>query len=127
MEPAQEVPGGLRFGGPEAKPVEPFVKAEEVRDYPVTDLVTRGRLAAVEKPHDVGVAVEVIEVVHVVLGEAAQYQAVGLQEIRHLVIIQGLRAGRRWSELVRVPGRPPGSLPGRLPPMRLNHDASSRR
>ena len=93
VEPAEELPGSPGLGRPEAPAVVALVKAEEERDDPHPHLVARSWLAAGEEPHDVGVAVEVVQVVGVVSGEGAQDKTGGLEENGHGCHYP--RAGRR--------------------------------
>src|SRR5450755_4615029 len=83
MEPAKELSGGLLDGGPEAKPGETLVIAEERGKDIIQDFTARGEPAAGNKVHDVGIAVEFDEVVHIGHGEPAQRQALGFQEDLH--------------------------------------------
>src|SRR5439155_3936368 len=82
-EPPQEVPGGLLYGRPEAIPGGALVVAEEAGQDVALDHVAGGGRAAGEVAHDLGVAVEVDQVVRVGRGEPAQDQALGFQEDLH--------------------------------------------
>jgi len=74
VEPAEELPGGGGLGRPGAEPVVPLVDAQVERDDLVADLLARRWPAAGEVAHDLWVAVQVEQVVRVVLGELAQGQ-----------------------------------------------------
>src|SRR3984957_379530 len=74
VEPAKKLAGGGGLGRPGAESVESVIDAQMKGDGVIPDLFARGRPAAGEVAHDLGVTVEVEEVVHVVLGELAQDQ-----------------------------------------------------
>jgi len=83
MEPAQEVPGGFLDGGPETIAGEPLVVPQKRRQDVVLDLLARCRSTSVDEVHDIRVAIEVDQIVDVVVGEPPQHQPVGLQEDVH--------------------------------------------
>jgi hypothetical protein len=74
VEPAQELSGGGGLSRPGTEPVEPVVGRQMEGDDLVPDLLAGCRPAAGEVAHDRWVAVQVDQVVHVVLGELAQGQ-----------------------------------------------------
>jgi hypothetical protein len=82
VEPAEERALAV-LGDPEAEARELLVVAQESGQVVVHDLGARRRHAAGDEPHDVRVAVERDQVVHIGLGEPAQHQPVGLQEGGH--------------------------------------------
>jgi hypothetical protein len=75
LEPPKELPSGLLDGRPEAKPLEAFVVVEEPGQRLVSDHFAGGRFAAGEGTHDLGIAVEVKQVVRIGLGEPTQQQS----------------------------------------------------
>src|SRR6266536_5543990 len=87
MEPAHESAGRLLDGRPEAVPSEAPVVVEERRQDVAHDLVTGGGPAAVYEAHHVRIAVELDEVVDVIVGETSQHQALGLQKDLHRRIL----------------------------------------
>src|SRR6266540_5267944 len=97
VEPAQKLPGGLLDGRPKAIAREALVVVEKGRQEVVLDLLARGRSSSVDEVHDVWVAVEIYQIIHIGLGEPAQQQPTGLQEDPHRPILQG---GIRLSEAV---------------------------
>src|SRR5215216_1837173 len=100
MEPADEARRRLLLRGPEAVPGEPLVVPEEHGQDVVLDLLSRRRPAAVDDAHHVGIAVELDEVVDVVLGEPPQHQALGLDEHVHRRIVVACRPQSLiWSTL----------------------------
>ena len=84
VEPAHEPAGRLLDRGPEAEPGEAGVVVEKRRQDVVLDLGSGCRPPAGHEVHHVRVAVEVDEVVDVVLREPPQQQALGLQEDLHV-------------------------------------------
>ena len=87
VEPAQEPAARLLDRGPEAVAGEASVVVEERRQDVALDLLARRRPAAGDEVHDVGIAVELDEDVHVVLGELPQHQALGLEKDLHPGIV----------------------------------------
>src|ERR1017187_5635449 len=83
MEPAQELTGRALHRRPEAEPLESLVVTEEYGDDPGPHLVTGGRLAAIEEAHDLGIAVQLKQVVLVRRSETTQHQTIGLEENPH--------------------------------------------
>jgi hypothetical protein len=71
------------------------VVVEECRQDLALDLLARGRATPGDEVHHVGIAVELDEVVDVVLGERPQLQAVGLErKISTSEILLGARVRR---------------------------------
>jgi hypothetical protein len=79
-EPAQELPGCSLLGCPETRVVDAGIGAEESWQDLGPDRCSRGRPASVDETHDLGIVVDGEHMVHVVLAERAQRQALGLQE-----------------------------------------------
>src|SRR5207244_11441998 len=102
VEPTDESPGRLLYRGPEAVPCEALVVVEERRQNHILDPVARRRPAPIDEAHHVRIAVELDEVVDVVLGELSQQQALGFQKDLH----GRMRNGERRAIGVATPGRP---------------------
>ena len=96
-------PVDFSIDGPEAVAGEALVVAEEGRQDVGLDLVARGRPTAGDEVHHVGIAVELDEVVDIVLGEPPQHQALGLEKDLHARILVSRRG--------TLPGEPLRSRP----------------
>src|SRR4029453_10211938 len=87
VEPTDESPARLLDSGPIAVSGKALVVVEVHRENVVLDLAPRRRPTAVDEAHHLRIAVELDEVVHVVLGEPSQHQAFGLEKDVHRAIL----------------------------------------
>src|SRR6185312_5949988 len=76
MEPAQELPGCLLDGRPEPVALVPLVIAQEGGQELILDLLAGGRYPAGGKAHDIGIGVQVHQVVRISQAEPPQHQPV---------------------------------------------------
>src|SRR5947209_18814783 len=92
-EPSPELPARFLGRRSDAKAGEVLVGAQERGQDVVSDYLARRRRAAGEEAHDLGIAVEVDQVVHVGLAEPAHHQALGCQEDLHssLLLLESLQ------------------------------------
>ena len=79
-EPSQEVPTSLLDCRKDAKAGERLVEAQERWQDVVLDHLAGGGSAAGEEAHDLWIAVEIDQVVHVGRREPAQHHTLGFQE-----------------------------------------------
>ena len=83
MEPADELAAGLFYYRPESEAGETLVIGHERGQELVLDLLSRRGPAAIDVPHDFGVAIQRYEVVYVIACEAPQDQPLRLQKDVH--------------------------------------------
>jgi hypothetical protein len=95
VQPAQKLPGGGALGRPGPEPVEPVVTGQVEGDDLVPDLFAGYWPAAGEVAHYLGVAVQLVQVVNVVLSELAYGQSRCFQDDWHEASIPML-SGLFW-------------------------------
>src|SRR5271166_1884997 len=84
MEPPQEFPGCLLDGRPESVALVPLVITEECGQDLILDLLAGRGYSARDKAHDVGIGVQVHQVVRIGRSELPQHQSVRLKENLHV-------------------------------------------
>src|SRR5580693_6646009 len=83
MEPSQEFPGCLLDGRPDSVALVPLVITEECRQDLILDLLAGRGYPAGDKAHDIGIGIQVHQVVRIGNSELPQHQSVRLKENLH--------------------------------------------
>src|SRR5271169_4464274 len=87
MEPAQEFPGCLLDGRPEPEALIPLVITEEGRQELILDLLAGRGYPAGDKAHDIGIGIQVHQVIRIGDSELPQHQSVRLKENLHRPVL----------------------------------------
>jgi hypothetical protein len=83
MEPSQELPCCLFYGRPESVALVPLVIAEECGQDLIVDLLAGRGYSTRDKAHDIGIGIQVHQVIRIGHGELPQYQPIRLKENLH--------------------------------------------
>src|SRR5690606_38772367 len=96
-QPADEFAGGLLVSRPGAVAVEQLVVLQEPRQDYLLDLDTRRGSAPADVPHDLRIAVQLDQQVHVIAGEPAEHEPLGLEyDVHHSSNVLTSENAARW-------------------------------